>query len=99
MTFNSDDLSIYDMDIEKIDSTHFKITMKLSDGRILVAENVNLGVASVQQEEKIMEYYPKASGGYYSIVEYFYKIFLEGVCCNDKNGSILKVYDKERFIK
>ena len=98
MTFNSDDLSIYDMDIEKIDSTHFKITMKLSDGRILVAENVNLGVASVQQEEKIMEY-PKASGGYYSIVEYFYKIFLEGVCCNDKDGAILKVYDKERFIK
>ena len=98
MTFNSDDLSIYDMDIEKIDSTHFKITMKLSDGRILVAENVNLGVASVQQEEKIMEC-PKASGGYYSIVEYFYKIFLEGVCCKDKDGSILKVYDKERFIK
>ena len=99
MTFNSDDLSIYDMDIEKIDSTHFKITMKLSDGRILVAENVNLGVASVQQEEKIMEYYPKASGGYYSTVECFYKIFLEGVCCKDKDGSILKVYDKERFIK
>lgn len=99
MTFNSDDLSIYDMDIEKIDSTHFKITMKLSDGRILVAEKVNLGVASVQQEEKIMEYYPKASGGYYSTVECFYKIFLEGVCCKDKDGSILKVYDKERFIK
>lgn len=98
MILNSDDLSIYDMDIEKIDSTHFKITMKLSDGRILVAENVNLGVASVQQEEKIMEH-PKASGGYYSIVEYFYKIFLEGVCCNDKDGAILKVYDKERFIK
>ena len=98
MIFNSDDLSIYDMDIEKIDSTYFKITIKLSDGRTLIADKVNLGAVSVQQEEKIMEY-PKASGGYYSTVEYFYKIFLEGVCCNDKNGSILKVYDKERFIK
>ena len=98
MTFNSDDLSIYDMDIEKIDSTYFKITIKLSDGRTLIADKVNLGAVSVQQEEKIMEH-PKANGGYYSIVEYFYKIFLEGVCCNDKDVAILKVYDKERFIK
>lgn len=98
MIFNSDDLSIYDMDIEKIDSTYFKITIKLSDGRTLIADKVNLGAVSVQQEEEIMEY-PKASGGYYSIVEYFYKIFLKGVCCKDKDGAILKVYDKERFIK
>ena len=97
--FNSDNVSIYDIDIEKIDSTYFKITMKLSDGRTLVAEKVNLGVASVQKEEKIIEHHPKISRGYYSIVECVYKIFLEGICCNDKDGSILKVYDKERFIK
>lgn len=98
MVFNSDNVSIYDIDIEKIDSTYFKITMKLSDGRILVAEKVNLGVTSVQKEEKIIEYHPKASG-YYSIVECFYKIFLEGVCCNSEDGVVLRAYDKERFIK
>lgn len=98
MIFNNDNVSICDIDIEKIDSTYFKITMKLSNGITLVAEKVNLGVTSVQKEEKIMEHYTKASGGYYSIVECSYKIFLEGVCRDDKDGSILKVYD-ERFIK
>ena len=83
---------ISNMDIEKIDSTHFKITIELSDGKI-IAKKVNFSNATIQQrEEKIFHRVEK--GVHYSTAKYIYKIFLEGTCFEDEDGVAMNVTTK-----
>lgn len=87
------EIYISDIDIEKIDSTYFKVTIKLSDGKI-IANKVNFSNATIQQqEEKIEHRAGERAGGalYYSIVKCVYKIFLEGTCFEDDNGVALNI--------
>lgn len=82
-------IHIYDMDIEKIDTSYFKVTIKLSDGKIIV-NKVNFNNVTVQQQQgEIIEH-----GMNYTIAKDIYKIFLEGVCCEDENGVTLNVTTK-----
>lgn len=83
-TFNRD-IHICDMDIEKIDSTYFKVTIKLSDGKI-IANKVNFSNTTIRQERERIEV-----GAYYSIAKDIYKMFLEGTCCENEDGIALSV--------
>ena len=87
------DVHVCDMDIEKLDSTYFKITIKLSDGKI-IANRVNFSNATIQQQEEKIEYKAGKEADnelYYAIVKYAYKIFLEGTCFKDDNGVALNI--------
>ena len=85
-------IHICDMDIEKIDSTYFKVTIKLSDGKI-IANKVSFGNATIRQEQEITEYKTKEDI-YYSATKDIYKIFLEGICCKDDDGVAINVTTK-----
>lgn len=79
-------IHICDMDIEKIDTSYFKVTIKLSDGKI-IANKVNFNDVTVQQQKgEVIEY-----GMSYTVTKDIYKIFLEGVCYEDENGVTLNV--------
>lgn len=79
-------IHICDIDIEKIDTSYFKVIIKLSDGKI-IANKVNFNDVTVQQQKgEVIEY-----GMNYTVAKDIYKIFLEGVCYEDENGVTLNV--------
>ena len=80
-------IHICDIDIEKIDTSYFKVIIKLSDGKI-IANKVNFNDVTVQQQKgEVIE-----CGINYTVAkDIIYKIFLEGVCYEDENGVILNV--------
>lgn len=80
-------IHICDIDIEKIDTSYFKVIIKLSDGKI-IANKVNFNDVTVQQQKgEVIEY-----GINYTVAkDIIYKIFLKGVCYEDENGVILNV--------
>lgn len=92
LNFNRD-IHICDMDIEKIDSTYFKVTIKLSDGKI-IANKVNFGNATMRQEQEEDRIYNAERGTEYFLARDVYKIFLEGICCKDDNGVAINVTAK-----
>lgn len=82
-------IHICDMDIEKIDTSYFKVTIKLSDGKI-IANKVNFNDVTVQQQKgEVIEY-----GMNYTIAKDIYRIFLEGICYKDDDGIALSVTTK-----
>lgn len=88
MTLNRE-VYINNMDIEKINSTYFKIKIELSDGKI-IANKVNFSNATIQQKEERIEHEGER-GVHYSIIKYAYKMFLEGICLEDENGVALSM--------
>ena len=82
---------ICDMDIEKIDTTYFKVTIKLSDGKI-IANKVNFGNVTIQQQEEDVQVY--GYGIQYNVAKDIYKMFLEGICCKDDDGVAINVTTK-----
>lgn len=79
-------IHICDIDIKKIDTSYFKVIIKLSDGKI-IANKVNFNDVMVQQQKgEVIEY-----GMSYTVTKDIYKIFLEGVCYEDGNGVTLNV--------
>lgn len=63
-------IHICDMDIEKIDTSYFKVIIKLSDGKI-IANKVNFNDAMVQQQKsEVIEY-----GMNYTVAKIFIKYF------------------------
>ena len=69
------------------------------DGRTLIAENVNLNVFDIEYEEE--EYYDYREGSFKPIKTTipYYKLFLNGLCGKDENGVMIRVHDKDKFVK
>lgn len=91
MTLNHELTVIDDLNIEKIDNTYFKITIKLTDGRTIVSEKVKLGVTNIEQREENIVYDKNIPYGY-KVPLYKYKIFLEGECYLGEDNTFLKIY-------
>lgn len=63
-------IHICDIDIKKIDTSYFKVIIKLSDGKI-IANKVNFNDAMVQQQKsEVIEY-----GMNYTVAKIFIKYF------------------------
>lgn len=100
MKINFNETMITNMDIEKIGNTLFKITITMLDGRTIVAENVNLNVFNIEYEEKeYHEYRNEDSVRPVTIIIPYYKLFLNGLCGEDENGVMIKMYEKDKLIK
>lgn len=100
MKINFNETMITNMDIEKTGSTFFKITITMWDGRTIVAENVNLNVFDIEyEEEEYYDYRNEDSVRPVKTIIPYYKLFLNGLCGKDENGVMIKMYDKDKFIK
>lgn len=100
MKIDFNETMITNMDIEKTGSTFFKITITMWDGRTIVAENVNLNVFNIEyEEEEYHEYRNEDSVRPVTTIIPYYKLFLNGLCGKDENGVMIKMYEKDKFIK
>ena len=100
MKINFNEAMITNMDIEKTGNTLFKIAITMSDGRTIVAENVNLNVFNIEyEEEEYHEYRNEDSVRPVTTIIPYYKLFLNGLCGKDENGVMIKMYEKDKLIK
>lgn len=100
MKINFNETMITNMDIEKTGNTLFKIAITMLDGRTIVAENVNLNVFNIGYEEgEYHEYRNEDSVRPVTIIIPYYKLFLNGLCGEDENGVMIKMYEKDKLIK
>ena len=100
MKINFNETMITNMDIEKTGNTLFKIAITMLDGRTIVAENVNLNVFNIGYEEgEYHEYRNEDSVRPVTTIIPYYKLFLNGLCGEDENGVMIKMYEKDKLIK
>lgn len=100
MKINFNETMIINMDIEKTGNTLFKIAITMLDGRTMVAENVNLNVFNIEyEEEEYHEYRNEDSVRPVTTIIPYYKLFLNGLCGKDENGVMIRVHDKDKFVK
>ena len=100
MKINFNETMITNMDIEKTGNTLFKIAITMLDGRTIVVENVNLNVFNIgYEEEEYHEYRNEDSVRTVTTTIPYYKLFLNGLCGEDENGVMIKMYEKDKLIK
>ena len=100
MKINFNETMITNMDIEKTGNTLFKIAITMLDGRTIVAENVNLNVFNIGYEEgEYHEYRNEDNVRTVTTTIPYYKLFLNGLCGEDENGVMIKMYEKDKLIK
>ena len=100
MKINFNETMITNMDIEKTGNTLFKIAITMLDGRTIVVENVNLNVFNIGYEEgEYHEYRNEDSVRTVTTIIPYYKLSLNGMCGEDENGVMIKMYEKDKFIK